>query len=73
LFFATGNSFPKFNFRHAPFASPPDAFQHHLLNQKVGWKQMKKALVALACICTLVGGAYFAASKWAIRHETLNL
>jgi hypothetical protein len=32
---------------------------------------MKKAFLALACVCALVGG-YFAASKWAIRHETLN-
>jgi hypothetical protein len=32
---------------------------------------MKKAFFALACGCALVGG-YFAASKWAIRHETLN-
>src|SRR6266403_3371274 len=38
----------------------------------IGWKQMKKAFVALACVCALVGGVYFAASKWAIRHETLN-
>ncbi len=33
---------------------------------------MKKAFVGLACVCALVGGVYFAASKWAIRHETLN-
>jgi hypothetical protein len=33
---------------------------------------MKKAFVALGCMCALVGGVYFAASKWAIRHETLN-
>src|SRR5712671_3974202 len=33
---------------------------------------MKKAFIALACVCALVGGVYFAASKWAIRHETLN-
>src|ERR1700692_1103224 len=32
---------------------------------------MKKEFFALACVCALVGG-YFAASKWAIRHETLN-
>src|SRR6202022_2655060 len=32
---------------------------------------MKKAFFALACGCALVGG-YFAASKWAIRHEALN-
>src|SRR5258708_18441766 len=37
-----------------------------------GWKRVKKALFALACVCTLAGGVYFAASKWAIRHETLN-
>jgi hypothetical protein len=33
---------------------------------------MNKAFVGLACVCALVGGVYFAASKWAIRHETLN-
>src|SRR4051812_17079987 len=33
---------------------------------------MKKAFIALACVCALVGGVYFSASKWAIRHETLN-
>jgi hypothetical protein len=34
---------------------------------------MKRALAVLACICILGGGLYFAASKWAIRHETLDL
>jgi hypothetical protein len=34
---------------------------------------MKKATAALACVCALVGGVYFAASKWAIRHQTLTL
>ena len=34
---------------------------------------MKRALAILACICIGVGGVYFAASKWAIRHDTLNL
>jgi hypothetical protein len=34
---------------------------------------MKRAIAILACVCALVGGFYFAASKWAIRHETLNL
>ena len=34
---------------------------------------MKKAFAILACVCALVGGVYVAASKWAIRHETLNL
>lgn len=34
---------------------------------------MKRAIAVLACVCALVGGVYFAASKWAIRHETLNL
>ena len=34
---------------------------------------MKRAIAILACVCALVGGVYFAASKWAIRHETLNL
>ena len=34
---------------------------------------MKKAIAILACGCALVGGVYFAASKWAIRHQTLNL
>jgi hypothetical protein len=34
---------------------------------------MKKAIAVLACVCALVGGVYFGASKWAIRHQTLNL
>jgi hypothetical protein len=34
---------------------------------------MKRALAVLACICILSGGLYVAASKWAIRHETLEL
>jgi len=34
---------------------------------------MKKAFAILACVYALVGGVYVAASKWAIRHETLNL
>ena len=34
---------------------------------------MKRALAVLACICLVSGGLYVAASKWAIRHETLNL
>jgi hypothetical protein len=34
---------------------------------------MKRALAVLACICILGGGLYVAASKWAIRHETLDL
>jgi hypothetical protein len=32
---------------------------------------MRKALFALGCVCALVGG-YFAASKWAIRHDALD-
>jgi alpha/beta hydrolase fold len=34
---------------------------------------MKRAIAILVCVCAVVGGVYFAASKWAIRHETLNL
>jgi len=34
---------------------------------------MKRALIVLACIFATVGGLYVAASKWAIRHETLDL
>ena len=34
---------------------------------------MKRALAILACLCLLAGGEYFVISKWAIRHETLNL
>jgi hypothetical protein len=30
-------------------------------------------MAMLACICLLAGGVYVAASKWAIRHETLDL
>ena len=34
---------------------------------------MKRALAVLACVCVLSGGLYVVASKWAIRHETLDL
>jgi hypothetical protein len=34
---------------------------------------MKRAFAIFACICILAGGLYVAVSKWAIRHETLNL
>src|SRR5580700_434325 len=34
---------------------------------------MKRAFAILACVCALAGGVYIAASKWAIRHETLDL
>jgi len=34
---------------------------------------MKRAFAILACLCVLAGGEYFVISKWAIRHETLNL
>jgi hypothetical protein len=34
---------------------------------------MRRAFVILACLCALAGGEYFAISRWAIRHETLNL
>ena len=34
---------------------------------------MKRAAAVLACVCLLSVGLYAAASKWAIRHETLDL
>jgi hypothetical protein len=34
---------------------------------------MKRALIVLASICAVAGGLYVAGSKWAIRHETLDL
>jgi hypothetical protein len=34
---------------------------------------MKRAIAIVACVCALGGSVYVAASKWAIRHETLNL
>jgi len=34
---------------------------------------MRRAFAILACLCVLAAGEYFAISKWAIRHETLNL
>ena len=34
---------------------------------------MKRAFAILACLCLLAGGEYLAISKWAIKHETLNL
>jgi hypothetical protein len=34
---------------------------------------MKRAFAISACLCILAGGLYVAASKWAIRHETVDL
>src|SRR5215475_4442551 len=34
---------------------------------------MRRAFVILACLCVLAVGEYLAISRWAIRHETLNL
>jgi hypothetical protein len=34
---------------------------------------MKRALAVLACLCVVAGGLYVAGSKWAIRHQTLDL
>lgn len=33
---------------------------------------MKRGIIILACVSILAAGAYFAISKWGIRHETLN-
>jgi hypothetical protein len=38
-----------------------------------GMETMKRAVAILACVCAVMCGLYFSASKWAIRHETLNL
>jgi hypothetical protein len=38
-----------------------------------GMETMKRAVAILACVCVVMGGLYFSASKWAIRHDTLNL
>jgi hypothetical protein len=34
---------------------------------------VKRAIAIFVCLCVLAGGEYLAISKWAIRHETLNL
>ena len=34
---------------------------------------MKRAVAILVCVCALMAGLYVTASKWAIRHETLDL
>src|SRR4029079_18265299 len=34
---------------------------------------MKRGITVFVCLCALSAGAYFAISKWGIRHETLNL
>jgi|SRR6185437_12388721 hypothetical protein len=39
----------------------------------IGLEAMKRAFAILACLCLLAGGEYLAISKWAIKHETLNL
>jgi hypothetical protein len=33
---------------------------------------MKRAMIIVACLCGLLGVAYFTISKWAIRHESLT-
>src|ERR1700722_20555543 len=38
-----------------------------------GMETMKRAVAILGCVCAVMCGLYFSASKWAIRHETLNL
>jgi pimeloyl-ACP methyl ester carboxylesterase len=49
------------------------AFKHYILVNNIGTETMKRALGVFACLCVLAGGLYVAASKWAIRHETINL
>jgi hypothetical protein len=39
----------------------------------IGMETMKRGIAVLACVCAVTGAAYFAISKWGIRHETLNL
>ena len=34
---------------------------------------MKRGIAVLVCVCALTSGAYFALSKWGIRHEALSL
>ena len=34
---------------------------------------MRRGLAVLVCLCAISGCAYYAVSKWGIRHETLNL
>jgi hypothetical protein len=33
---------------------------------------MKRVIAVSVCVCAAIGGVYVAASKWAIRHETLS-
>ena len=33
---------------------------------------MKRGIAVLLSVCALVAVAYFTASKWAIRHETMT-
>src|ERR1700738_1001454 len=34
---------------------------------------MNRAIAILACVCAVMGGVYFAVSKWGTEHQTLNL
>jgi hypothetical protein len=34
---------------------------------------VKRAIAIFACLCVLAGGQYLVISKWALRHQTLNL
>ena len=49
-------------------SSPP-----FVASKVMGMETMKRAIAIVACVCAAVGGVYFAASKWAIRHDTLDL
>jgi hypothetical protein len=65
LTFATDNNFPKFNFRYVGAYLASDAFQHPCFELKSSRvEQMNKAFAGLAWVFALVGGVYFAASKW---------
>jgi hypothetical protein len=39
----------------------------------IGLGTMRRAFAILVCLCVLAAGEYFAVSRWAIRHETVNL
>jgi hypothetical protein len=43
-------------------------------SKMIGMETMKRGIAVLACACALAAGTvYFAVSKWAIRHDTLDL
>jgi hypothetical protein len=63
----------KFNLERFEGESPRKQSDTIFVTKVIGLEAMRRAFAILACLCLLAAGEYFAVSKWAIRHETLDL